>query len=53
MEAKLEAYEQARGWLALLIDNPDKSVSVDEYKAQLRAARKAVASTYKALREVS
>lgn len=41
-------YEEARAWLMVLIDNPDKTVSIDEYKAQIRAARKAVAATHKA-----
>lgn len=45
----MEAYEQARGWLAILIDNPDKSVSVDEYKAQIGAAQKAVSAAHKAM----
>lgn len=35
-------YDGARAWLAFLIDNPDKTVSVAEYKAQLRDAKKAV-----------
>ena len=42
-------YEEARAWLAFLIDNPDKTVSVDEYKAQIRGAQKAVAAAYKAV----
>ena len=46
-----ERHNEARAWLAFLIDHPDKSVSVDEYKAQLTTARRAVASTYKALVE--
>jgi len=44
-----QAYEEARTWLAILIDNPDKTVSVAEYKAQLRSARKAVAAAHKAM----
>ena len=43
-----ERYEEARAWLTVLIDNPDKTVSVDEYKAQIRTARKAVAAAHKA-----
>lgn len=51
MEHQKEAmkrYDEARGWLAVLIDNPDKAVSVSEYKAQIRAAQKAVKSAHKA-----
>lgn len=47
MEAKREAYEQARGWLALLIDNPDKSVPVSDYQTQILVARLNVANTHK------
>jgi len=44
-----ERYDQARAWLAFLIDHPDKTVSVAEYKHQIRAARTAVQRTHKAL----
>jgi len=42
-------YEEARTWLSVLIDNPDKTVSVNEYRQQLKSAQRAVASAYKAL----
>lgn len=35
-----ERYEAARANLAHLIDHPDKSVSVAEYRAQIKAAQK-------------
>ena len=35
-------YEEARTWLAVLIDNPDKTVSVADYRKQLQSARRAV-----------
>ena len=41
-------YDEARGWLAVLINNPDKAVSVAEYKAQIKDAQKAVKSAHKA-----
>lgn len=44
-----ERYDAARAHLAYLIDNPDKSVSVDEYRAQLATARKATAAAHKAM----
>ena len=44
-------YEEARGWLAFLIDNPDKTVSVPEYRKQLQSARRAVANAHKAMME--
>ncbi|MDQ5860812.1 MAG: hypothetical protein M3536_00940 [Actinomycetota bacterium] len=44
----MERYDEARGWLAVLIDNPDKAVSVAEYKAQIKAAQKAVKAAHKA-----
>jgi hypothetical protein len=43
----MKRYEEARTWLAILIDNPDKTVSVAEYKAQLGSARKAVAAAHR------
>jgi len=45
---EMKRYDEARVWLATLIDNPDKTVSVDEYRAQIRAAQKAVAAAHKA-----
>ena len=48
MEAA-EQFDEARTWLAFLIDHPDKTVAVDEYKAQISAARKAVAAAHKHL----
>lgn len=44
----MDRYDQARGWLAILIGNPDKAVSVAEYKAQIKTATKAVKSAHKA-----
>jgi hypothetical protein len=44
----IERYNEARGWLAVLIDNPDKAVSVAAYKAQIAAAQKAVKAAHKA-----
>ena len=46
-----EAYDEARNWLAFLIDHPDKTVSVDEYAAQIRAARNAVQRAHKTMIE--
>lgn len=54
MEAKqdgteaMNRYDEARGWLAVLIDNPDKAVSVAEYKAQMKDAQSAVRDAHKA-----
>ena len=44
-----EAYDEARNWLAFLIDHPDKTVTVDEYKAQIRTARTAVQRAHKTM----
>lgn len=44
----LEKYNEARSWQSLIIDNPDYTVSVDEYRKQIADARKAVARTHKA-----
>jgi hypothetical protein len=44
-----QRYDEARTWQATIIDNPDKTVSVDEYRKQIADARKAVARTHKAL----
>ena len=38
----LKRYDEARSWLSVLIDNPDKTVSVTEYRKQLQSARRAV-----------
>ena len=46
-----EAYDEARTWLAFLIDHPDKTVSVDEYAAQIRTARNGVQRAHKAMIE--
>lgn len=44
-----EAYNHARQWLYFLIDHPDKTVSVAEYRDQLKAARKASDTAHRAL----
>jgi hypothetical protein len=41
MDDSYSTYRSARAWQTFLIDNPDKSVPVAEYRAQLRAALKA------------
>jgi len=46
-----EAYDEARNWLAFLIDHPDKTVTVDEYAAQIRTARTAVQRAHKTMIE--
>ena len=46
-----EAYDEARNWLAFLIDHPDKTVTVDEYAAQIRAARTTVQRAHKTMIE--
>jgi len=46
-----EAYDEARNWLAFLIDHPDKTVTVDEYRAQIRTARIAVQRAHKTMIE--
>jgi len=46
---KASNYDAARAKLADLIDHPDKTVSVDAYRAQLAAARKATAAAHKAM----
>lgn len=43
------AYDHARDWLFLLIDLPDKTVSVSEYQAQLKDARQAHDRAHKAM----
>jgi len=47
-EEAQQRYEEARTWQATIIDNPDYTVSVDEYRKQLADARKAVARAHKA-----
>lgn len=37
-----ETYEEARAWLMFIIDHPDKTVTVNEYRAMLRDAQRAV-----------
>jgi hypothetical protein len=49
MSANQEAYDHARGKLMGLIDNPDKSIPVPDYKAQLDAASSAVKAAYEVL----
>lgn len=49
IEARREAYAAARAELMRLIDNPDKTVSIEAYKAQIRGAQKAVAAAYRGL----
>jgi len=44
----MQRYDEARGWLAVLIDNPDKAVSVTAYKEQIKSAQKAVKIAHKA-----
>lgn len=46
-ELALRSYDEARGWLAFLIDHSDKEVSVAAYKAQIRDAQKAVKAAHK------
>lgn len=41
--------DHARAWLAFLIDHPDKTVSVAEYKAQIKSAQKSVQRAHKAM----
>ena len=50
MEAA-EQYDEARNWLAFLIDHPDKTVTADEYRNQIRAARAAVQRAHKTMIE--
>ncbi len=45
----MRAYEEACTWLAILIDNPDKTVSVTAYRAQIKSAQRAVAVAHKAM----
>lgn len=45
----MKHYDDARAWLSVLIDNPDKSIPVAAYKAQIRKAREAVAEAHKVM----
>lgn len=42
-------WDAARAKMANLIDNPEKHLPVSEYRANLKAAQKDVARTYKAM----
>lgn len=42
----MTAYETARAWLAFLIDHPDKTVTVAEYRAILEEAQEGVRVAY-------
>lgn len=44
----MTAYETARAWLAFLIDHPDKSVTVAEYRGMLAEAREGVKVAHQA-----
>lgn len=44
-----EEYEAARAELDRLIDSPDKTVSVDEYREQLKAAKRRAQAAYRAM----
>lgn len=48
-DAKKAAYEAARDHLLRLTDMPDKSISVDEYKVQIRKALAASRRAHKAM----
>ena len=48
-EEAQQHYDEARTWQATIIDNPDYTVTVDEYRKQLADARRAVARAHKAL----
>lgn len=48
-DAKMAACDKARTALAKLIDEPDKTVSVDEYRAKIKAAMKANQRAHKAM----
>ena len=47
----MNAYQEARAWLTVLIDNPDKTVSVSDYQTQLLVAQLNVANAHKAWME--
>jgi hypothetical protein len=44
----MERYNEARAWLAFLVDHPDKAVSAAEYRAQIVAASEATAVAHDA-----
>lgn len=44
----MTAYETARAWLGFLIDHPDKSVTVAEYRGMLEQAQEGVAVAHEA-----
>jgi hypothetical protein len=46
-----EAYEEERARLAYLIDHPDKTITVSEYRAQLADGLFAVADAHTAMLE--
>lgn len=46
-----DSYNEARAWLAFLIDHPDKGVSVGEYRAQIMAAQKVSQDAHNAMLE--
>jgi len=48
-DAARDAYDAARENLRAVIDCPDKTISVDEYKAQIRDARRAAQRAHKAM----
>lgn len=50
-DAKREAYEAARADFFRLIDNPDKSLTIAEYRAQLEAAKNASNDAHEAMLE--
>lgn len=49
LDAKREAYEDARAKLAWLYDHADKTVSADVYRARIRAAQDASNSAHAAM----
>ena len=48
-DAKREAYETARAKLAWLYDHADKTISVDAWRQQIRAAQAASNSAHAAM----
>lgn len=49
MEERAEDYQSARLELQRLIDNPEKHLSIDVYRAHLRRARQDVALAHQAM----
>lgn len=47
--AKRDTYEEARGALQDLYDFPDKSITVSEYRAEVRAAQEAANAAHDAM----